>query len=277
MTLLLRATLLVAVLLLAAWPPRPAYAQLNVQSPGVTKGEWEVETHSTFQTGLPRTDADDGPPVRQGHELEIGYGVTDFWQFELGMTAQRPVDGSFEASGIEFENTFELGTIPRWSATFALFATLALGVGGADDPDAAELGPIVQFGDDKSGSLILNGFFEKTFGENRDKGLGFEYAAQLRLPLAGKFALGAELFGEIEDIDNAPSFEDTELRAGPMLYLSFGDDDDKAKGKPGDDDKDKSLKSGGKDPEIEIGAGVLLGATDATPDYTFKCDFEITF
>jgi hypothetical protein len=98
----------------------------------------------------------------------------------------------------------------------------------------------------------------------------------VKFPLAGNVSFGAEAFGEIEDITNAPSFDETELRVGPALFFAFGDDDDDdAKG--GDDDDDKSLRTAAKEPEIGLGLGLLFGATDATPDMTLKWDLEVAF
>jgi hypothetical protein len=108
--------------------------------------------------------------------------------------------------------------IQRWDATLGLLAAVSLGVGGADEPDAFEFGPLLQFGEKRS--LILNAIFEKTFGDNREEGVGFEYAAQVKFPLAGNVSFGAEAFGEIEDITNAPSFDETELRVGPALFFA---------------------------------------------------------
>jgi hypothetical protein len=269
-----------AFLLSAFVLPGPASAQFSIKSPEIEKGI-EVETHGSIQSGFPDADEEETEGrIRQGHEVSIGYGLTDFWKAELGLTLQKPVDDGLEASSIEFENTFQLGTVDRWNATFGLLASVSLGIGGADEPDAFEFGPLVQFGDEKSGTVILNGIFEKTFGDNREEGVGFEYAAQLRYPVAEKVGLGAEAFGEIEDIGNAPSFDDTELRVGPMLFLSFGEDDDDAKGKKGKrggDDDDKGLRSGAEEPKIELGMGVLFGVTEATPDVTFKWDLEVSF
>lgn len=277
-----RAILVASAFLLSAFVlPGPASAQFSIKSPEIEKGI-EVETHGSIQSGFPDAEEEDAEGrIRHGHEVSIGYGLTDFWKAELGLTFQKPVDDGLEASSIEFENTFQLGTLDRWNATFGLLASVSLGLGGADEPNAFEFGPLVQFGDEKTGTVILNGIFEKTFGDNREDGVGFEYAAQLRLPVAEKIGLGAEAFGEIEDIGNAPSFDDTELRVGPMLFLSFGEDDDDAKGKKGKrgggDDDDKGLRSGAEEPKIEIGMGVLFGATEVTPDVTFKWDLEVSF
>ena len=281
-----RTTIIVTALLLLAIPTaHSAKAQFVINSPKVEKGEVEIETHGSAQSGFPEADDDEEGEkvIRHGHELEIGYGITDFWKAELGLSFQKPVGEGLEASAIEFENIFKLGTVQRWNMTLGLLAGVSLGIGSADEPDAFEFGPLVQFGDEKSGMVLLNGIFEKTFGDNREEGVGFEYAAQVRFPVTDRIGLGVEAFGEIEDIGNAPSFDETELRVGPMLYMSFGDDDDdddkggKRNGKRDDDDDDKSLKTGAKEPEIEVGMGVLFGATEATPDVTFKWDVEVQF
>ena len=248
-------------------PIRPASAQFSVQSPKVEKGELEIETHSSVQSGLP----DDEDAIRHGHEIEAGYGFTDFWKAELGITVQKPVDDALEASSIELTNIFQLGTATRWNATFGVLAAVSIGLQG-DEPDAFEFGPLVEFGDENR-SLILNGIFEKTFGDNREHGIGFEYAAQIKFAVGHGMSLGAEAFGEIEDIGNAPSFDDTELRIGPAVFFSFGDE--KAGGK--DDDDAKGAKSADKDPEVKAGLGLLFGATDATPDLTVKWDLEVSF
>jgi hypothetical protein len=219
--------------------PKPAMAQFSIKSPVVEKGEVEIEDHSAFGFGLPRAAGEEGPS-QQGHEVSVGYGFTDFWQSELSLTLEKARGEGLEATELAIENTFQLGTYKPWNATFGFLATVELGVGG-DEPDAFEFGPMVQFGDENR-SLILNAFFDKTFGDNREDGIGFEYAAQLKTAIGHGISIGAEAFGEIENIEDVPSFNETELRIGPAIFFSFGEDDDKneggkGKGKGDDDDK----------------------------------------
>ena len=269
----------------------PAAAQFSVNGVRVEKGEWEVEVHGSVQNGLPSFEEDEANEfgafnqIRQGHELEVGYGLTDFWQIELGLTVQKPVRDDFQASAIEIQNTVELDTFERWNTTVSFFAAVSFDLTG-DEADVVEFGPLVQFGDEKSVGLILNALFGKTFGPNRDEGVGFEYIGQFRFAVTEWVSLGVEAFGEIDNIQHMGDFEDTELRVGPMVYFDFGgDDDDNGKGegkgkrngktKSLKDDDDKGLEDDG--PEFELGLGVLVGATDATPDLTFKWDLEISF
>ena len=255
-----------AVLLIAC--SAPARAQFSVNSPSVEQGELEIETHGSFATGLPKAGGEDADAVRYGQELEIGYGVTSFWQAQLGMTLQKPDGLGFQANSIDFTNIFQLAKVERWNATFGVQADVSLGI-AQGEPDEVQFGPLVQFGDEDSG-LTLNGLFGKTFGPHREEGLGFEYAAQLKLPVRQGLGAGVEAFGDIGDIGHT-GFDDTQLRLGPALFFSFGEDKDKGKG-----DDDKQMK-GGKEPDIKSAVGVLFGATDATPDLTLKWDLEVSF
>ncbi len=208
--------------------PQQAMAQFSIKSPMVKKGEVEIENHSSIQSGLPQGEGDEESAIRSGHELSVGYGFTAFWKSELSLTVQKPEGEDLEASEIEIENTFQLGSYKPWDATFGFVASVAFGVGG-DEPNAFEFGPLVQFGGEKR-SLILNAVFEKTFGDNREDGIGFEYAAQFKSTIRHGVALGAEAFGEIENLDDVPSFDETELRVGPAIFFSFGEDEDEGRG-----------------------------------------------
>ena len=84
----------------------PAFAQFVINEPTVENGELEFETHGSFQSGFPdedeknakETDEEEAPGAdeeeepftRHGHEIEMGYGFTDFWKLELGLGLQQP-------------------------------------------------------------------------------------------------------------------------------------------------------------------------------------------
>ena len=84
-------------------------------------------------------------------------------------------------------------------------------------------GPLAKFGDDDL-SLTLNALFDKTFGKYRTPGTGLDYAAQFKFAVADGLSAGAELFGSISDLGDVPSFNATEFRVGPVLYLSWRSD-----------------------------------------------------
>jgi hypothetical protein len=95
----------VALLAFLLIQPKSASAQFSISSPEVKKGELEIEEHSSFQSGLP-DDSDDA--ISQGHEVSVGYGITDIWKAEVAFGFQKPKGNSFEASTIEIENTIAL-------------------------------------------------------------------------------------------------------------------------------------------------------------------------
>jgi hypothetical protein len=123
-----------------------------------------------------------------------------------------------------------------------------------DDVQAVEFGPLVEL---PLGRLTntANAIFERSFGEDRESPtVGFEYAWQSVVDIAGGFGAGFEAFGEIEKIANdPPSADDQEHRIGPVALF------------------EAELGEWG---EIGIEVGFLFGLTNATPDNTFKCNLE---
>jgi hypothetical protein len=216
-----------------------AHAQFVIKNPTVEQGELAIVGHGSYESALPSG----GDPLGWGHELEVGYGFTDFWKSTLALELKQPVHEELEPTEFKIENYLELVDYAPAHVVLSAFGAVNLGVeeGVANE---AKFGPLARFGDDDL-SLTLNAIFDKTFGKYREPGTGLGYAA------------GGELFGNISDLGDVPSFNDTEFRVGPVLYLSWRDDQNHF-GFTGD-------------------VGVLLGTTDATPDTTVKWDFELTF
>jgi hypothetical protein len=226
-------------------------AQFVIKSPVVEEGELAFVGHGSYESALPTG----GDPLGWGHEVEVAYGFTDFWKSELALELKQPVREELEPTEFKIENYLELADFAPWSAVFAAFGGVNLGV-EEGVANAAKFGPLARFGGDDL-SLTLNAIFDKNFGKYRTPGIGLDYAAQFKFVLADGIAAGAELFGNISDLGDVPSFNDTESRVGPVLYLSWRSDQSPI-GFTGD-------------------IGVLLGTTDATPDTTIKWDLELTF
>ena len=76
------------------------------------------------------------------------------------------------------------------------------------------------------------------------------------------------MFGEIEDLSNAGSFDDQHHSIGPTLFYIPGEDDDDEGGGNGDDDENKVAEA----PEMEVSfnVGVQFGLTDVTSDTALK-------
>ena len=127
-----------------------------------------------------------------------------------------------------------------------------------DESNAVTFGPIVQLGHDKA-SLILNPYFEKSFGKNHEEGIEFTYQWQAKASMNERFGLGIEGYGVIPDIANSPGIDFQEHRIGPVLYYQH------------------ELRGGEKERTLELEADILFGLTEATPDVTGKVNAAFVF
>ena len=157
-----------------------------------------------------------------------------------------------KADALEFENTFQVLPTDAYFVNAGLLATFEMSL--RDDVQTFEFGPLVQL---PLGRLTntANAIFERSFGGDRETPtVGFEYAWQSVVDIAGGFGAGFEAFGEIEKITNdPPSADDQEHRIGPVALF------------------EAELGDWG---EIGIEVGFLFGLTNATPDNTFKFNLE---
>jgi hypothetical protein len=87
--------------------------------------------------------------------------------------------------------------------------------------------------------------------------------------------VGVEMFGEIEDLSNAGSFNDQNHSIGPTLFYNPGEDDDEGAENDGDDDERKVAQ--GPDTELSLNVGVQFGLTDATSDTAVKFQGGLSF
>ena len=201
------------------------------------------------------------------HEPEISYGFTDFLKLELALKLEQPFDETLEATAFGIASYLELARDPSWGGVFSVFTKVSFGV-EEGVTNSAQFGPLARFGDDEFG-LVLNAIFDKTFGEFRETGTSFKYAAQLKLAVADAVSLGGELFGEIPNIEDVSTFNETEFRLGPVLYLSSPSIG------PAEGAQPLQPITSGFDFTADI--GILLGTTGATPEWTIKWDLELTF
>jgi hypothetical protein len=261
---------LAALLTLAG---RPAEAQeFEIKSPLVEHGTFEVEWHGAVQSRFNEEDEEeeegddddddddeeaeeeeeDEEPVRQAHELAVGYGVTSFWQPELALALEQRKGRDLKVDSVGIENTFQL--LPTDAHFVNLGLSVAYEVSVRDEVHGLEFGPLIQL---PLGPLsnTANLIFEQQFGDDRESAsTAFGYAWQSVYRVVPVLDLGFEAFGEIESFaEDAPSTDEQEHRIGPVAYISS--------------------ELGGF--EFSVGAGFLFGLTDETPDQTFKFDVEI--
>ena len=223
----------------------------SVDEPEVVKGEQEIEVNAAVQNGFP-VNAD---PVRYSMEVEYTYGVTKWLSLSPLVDFDKPDGDSFHAIVAGVESVWfpvEVGKL----LTFAWFTEVE-GAVHHDETNSTTFGSIVQFGHDKA-SLILNPYFEKSFGKNHEKGIEFNYQWQAKASMTERLALGIEGFGVIPDIGNSPGIDFQEHRIGPVIYY------------------EKEL-AGEKERTFAIDAGVLFGLTEATSKVTGKVNASLAF
>jgi len=223
----------------------------SVDEPEAVKGEQEIEVNGAVQNGLP-VNAD---PVRYSMEVEYTYGVTKWLSLSPLVDFDKPDGDSFHAIVAGVESVWfpvEVGKL----LTFAWFTEVE-GAVHHDETNSTTFGPIVQFGHDKA-SLILNPYFEKSFGKNHEEGIEFNYQWQAKARMTERLALGIEGFGVIPDIGNSPGIDFQEHRIGPVIYY------------------EKEL-AGEKERTFAIDAGVLFGLTEATSKVTGKVNASLAF
>jgi hypothetical protein len=86
------------------------------------------------------------------------------------------------------------------------------------------------------------------------------------------------MFGEIEDLANAGSFNDQVHSIGPTLFYNVGGDNDDAKG--GDDDEGgggDAKTSSPAEMALSMNVGLQFGLTDATSDTALKFQGSLSF
>lgn len=276
--------------------PQPAGAGHNVFhifTPHVEAGHWGAEALSAFHMGLPRHAVDEGEDEaehdahdehdahaspRAAVELGLHTGVTDLWMAKLALVAEHAAGGDLELTGIEFANVFRFAREASGPLDLAWFTALDFGL-DAGASNAVVFGPIFSF---SSGplALVLNPFLEKSFGENREEGIAFAYAARLTYEIGAKLHVGLEAYGEVENLGHAPAVRDQIHRIGPVVYLGtlHGAHAHSAAHDAHRAHLAQHQARGGHDPgEWYAEVGLLLGLTEATPDAALKFNLGLDF
>jgi hypothetical protein len=267
---------------------RPALAEYEIQETDVEKGEAEVEyrgaVHSGFTKGEEKAagtegtaadiDEEQGEFLRQSHDLEFQYGLTDRFMFSTSITADEPLDKDFNLSAVELEAQYEVIERKGDGIGFALDASYSFATRGGE-ADEFQFAPYVEWA---SGPLMLtiNPYFGTQVGNNRDtNGLGFEYGWRAEYKVAPRWGLGVEMFGEIDELAHTGPFNAQTHSIGPTLFFDpFGGDDEDAGGE-GDADEDDA--AGASQASLSLNVGVQFGLTDATSDTALKFQGSLQF
>ena len=228
---------------------KPALAEFEIQEPSVEKGEVETEYRGAVHFGIKKgedddngaaengDDDDDGgvigaldddeeAPLRQSHDFEIEYGITERFKLSATLGTDEPITDAYGVSSVEIEAQYELmereDGEDGWALAFAAgygFATRS------DEADEIEFGPIIEYA---TGPLILtiNTYLSGQVGDNVEAdGLGFQYGWRAEYEVAEHWGVGVEMFGEVEDLAHSGPWNEQEHSIGPTVFWKPGDDD----------------------------------------------------
>jgi len=228
-----------------------ASAQFYVRSPEVDKGEAELEEHGALYSGPGEDER-----LRQSHEIEGKYGITERFEAILEGELEQPIGGDLQGEAMELGGQYEIIERHGDGLGFA-FRTLYEFALPDNAPDEILFGPLAKFvrGPD---SATINTFFVGQVGDHVEiDSLELKVNWRLMHEFSESWALGVEGYTEIEDLAHAGSFDDQSHRLGPVVYYEFP----QAEGRP----------------EWKATGGVLFGVSDATSDFTYKFDLEVEF
>jgi hypothetical protein len=268
-----RAVLLLPLVTAAA----PASAEFQIQEAGIEKGQVEFEYRGAYHWGVPEAtgDNENANDLVQSHEFEFDYSFTNWWLVQFTLGTEQPLHSGFNLSEVEIET--ELALVKRKGDGIALSVqggySQAVNHGDVKQPSAIGVGPIVELA---KGDLLvtLNPLFTDQVGPNRDAdGLGFEYGWRAEYDFAEHWGLGVEMFGEIEDLANAGTFNQQNHSIGPTLFWHPGNEDDAT----GASDEDQAQSVGPQPLEMSFNVGVQFGLTDATSDAALKFQGSLQF
>jgi hypothetical protein len=256
---------------------KPALAEFQIQEASIEKGETEFEYRGAYHWGVPGVTANNpnANDLVQSHEFELEYSPTNWWLLQLTVELDQPLHEDFEASSVEFETEFAL--IKRKGDGIALSFQGGYEQSTIGEADVLEFGPIVELA---SGKLLVtfNPEFTGEVGPDREtKGLGFDYGWRAEYDFAKHWGVGVEMFGTVEDLSDAGSFNQQNHSIGPTLFWNPGEKEDENDEKEGKEDNDNQRVAGVSKMELSFNVGVQFGLTDATSDAALKFQGSLSF
>ena len=265
-----------------------ALAEFEIEEAGIEKGEKEFEYRGAVHWGFPKAEREaaaegegggaleeeeEGEFLRQSHDFEFHYGITERWGFSATLATDEPLDRNYDLSAVDLELQYELVQRAGNGLGLAFLGGYGIATRGGE-ADEIEFGPVVELAAGKA-LLTINPFFTSQVGDNRETdGLGFEYGWRGQYGFAKHWGMGVEMFGEIEDLANAGSFDEQPHSIGPTLFYNPGEDDHDEGGGNGDDD---NKVAEAPEMEISLNVGVQFGLTDVTSDSALKFQGSLAF
>jgi hypothetical protein len=253
---------------------KPALAEFEIQESQIKKGEIELEYRGAVHWGIPKQTEHESvleegeAGLRQSHDFELEWGFADRWLVTTTLITDQPVREEFNVGAVEAEMQYELIEREGDGIGLAFQAEYGFAARGGE-ADEVEFGPIV---DVAKGKLVLtfNPLFTAQVGNNATSdSLGFQYGWRAEYDFAKHWGIGVEMFGEIEDLANAGSFNDQNHSIGPTIFYSPTDETDAV--------EEATSEPGPAQMELTFNVGVQFGLTDATSDTALKFQGSLSF
>ncbi len=295
----------------------PAINQFEVKDLQSAPGDFEFQSQNAFSSGQPRRRSidngggdvlyDDNTVIRQREALEVQLGITDWFRVRVGIEyEQERLDdpatladagrfGDLQLDEVAFEGVVVFVKPKAEGVGLGLLVEYGLPVSGeAESQSELYIGPIIE-AHSGAWTMIANLAFIKLFGGDgadsdldfvRDERWDFGYFLQGKYDFSRSVALALEGYGTFERIGDtgrrseaSMAFGDTnQHRAGLVGYYTFfpaertiamlGRDRGTLATDESADEKELS---------VSIGAGVLLGLNEQTPDTTYKLSLEVEY
>lgn len=186
-----------------------AHAAIHVMSPIVEQGEFEIETKAdrTFDRNDHLNDA-------QSSNVDLGYGVNDFWATELETQWKQDPIGSRHYDSTSWENRFQLLPQGKYWLDAGLFAEYEHVVQTGDHNNAT-VGLLLQkeFGQNVT---TLNFLLNREFGSGGAPGAQVDYRVQTRWRWCPLFQPGLELYGQPGRFGDLEDDSQQRTRLGPV-------------------------------------------------------------
>lgn len=190
------------------------------------------------------------PGAARSRSVTIGYGVTSFWETEVGFEWEGAEEEDTEIGALVWENKFQLAPKGELFVDPGLKIEYAHNVQSGPDELKAELllgKDIGQF------SNTANFGIGREVGEDSESDLEYEFAYALAYQHSDHFAYGLEWYSEFGTFENdSDEWDEQSHQIGPVIYGSFGH-------------------------SVGYETGVLFGASESAPDATIKASFDFEF
>lgn len=218
----------------------PSKAQsFDIHAPVSPRGVLEFESINGANLGSSKGDPSF---LRHAHELKLTYGLSDAWRLEVGALLEWPESADARLARIALENIFVLHPVQKYGVGLGLFAGLDVST-HQETHNSVTLGPIVQM-NAGAAELLVNPFFERSFGQNAEPGFAFNYLWHGKIELTHGLAFGAVGYGRIENLGSSLPLSQQDHRAGPALFVEVEGDGRR---------------------KVDISLGLLAGLTEASP------------